>query len=122
MTTRQATAVGDIRSVLADVGDALACGALERLLALEPVLCAAVDRLAKAGDSPLDEGGRRAVEEARAALLRCRRLGASLIEFTRISLDPLGGHAYSRAGRMPGLESPSKGAGRAAGAMLEARG
>jgi hypothetical protein len=122
MTTRQATAVDGIRGALAEVGDALACGALDRLLAAEPVLCAAVDDLAQAGDSPLDQRGRAAVEEARAALLRCRRLGASLVEFARISLDPQGGHAYSRAGRMPARESASNGAARAAGAMLEARG
>jgi hypothetical protein len=122
MTPEQASAVAALRGVLAEVGDALACGALERLLAAEPVLCAAIDRLARAGESPLDEAGRRAVEEARAALLRCRRLGASLIEFTRISLDPQGGQAYSRAGRMPALESPSNPPGRLAGATLEARG
>ncbi len=122
MTTGQATALDAIRSALAEVGDALACGALDRLLAAEPVLSAAVDNLAKAGGSPLDESGGAAVEEARAALLRCRRLGASLVAFTRISLDPQGGHAYSRAGRMPAPESVSNGTVRAAGTMLEARG
>jgi hypothetical protein len=122
MTPEQARAVAAIQGVLAEVGDALACGSLDRLLAAEPALCAAVDRLARAGESPLDRAGKRTVEDARAALLRCRRLGASLIEFTRISLDPHGGQAYSRAGRMPALESPSNGPGRLAGAMLEARG
>jgi hypothetical protein len=122
MTTGQATAVDGIRTALAEVGDALACGALDRLLAAEPVLSAAVDNLAKAAGSPLDESGRAAVEEARGALLRCRRLGASLVEFTRISLDPQGGHAYSRAGRMPAFELAPNGTARAAGSMLEARG
>ncbi len=121
MTPDQAGAVTAMRSVLVEAGDALACGSLDRLLASEPALFAAVERLAGAGELPLDETGRAAVEQARAALLRCRRLGASLMEFTRISLDPRNAHAYSRGGLIPAGESPS-GPGRAPGAMLEARG
>lgn len=82
-----------LTAALNEVADALAAADLSRLLAAESGLGAALDGVS--GSRPAD---RRALDDARSALLRCRRLGASLVAFTRLSLDPEGTHVYSRRG------------------------
>ena len=99
-----------LNAALDEVGDALASADLVRLLAAEPGLGAALDALIGTTDPD-----RQAVERARSALLRCRRLGAGLVAFTRLSLDPAGTQAYSRRG---GEELP---AAPARGGSMEAR-
>jgi hypothetical protein len=82
-----------LTAALNDVADALAAADLSRLLAAESGLGAALD--AVGGSRPVE---RRALDDARSALLRCRRLGAGLVAFTRLSLDPEGTQVYSRRG------------------------
>jgi hypothetical protein len=82
-----------LNAALDELADALAAADLSRLLAVEPQLGAALDGMIGS------EGVRREdVERAQSALLRCRRLGAGLVAFTRLSLDPDGVQAYSRQG------------------------
>lgn len=100
-----------LTAALTEVADALAAADLARLLAAEPVLCAALDAVTAGAGAD-----RQAVEQARAALLRCRRLGAGLVAFTRLSLDPEGTQVYSRHGAGQGPELPPP------GTSMEARG
>ena len=97
--------------------------ALERIAAalihpsVEPLLDGemAIER-ALADMRPLDQlsdeervVARRELEQARAALLRCRRLGASLTDFVRLSLDAQGrGPSY---GPRPDTSATYAGAG-----------
>ena len=100
------TPIGCLTRALNDVADALASADLPGLLAAESRLGAAFDSLTPAG------ADRPSLEAARGALLRCRRLGASLVTFTRLSLDPQGLQAYSRCGAVAGgaaLAVPARG-------------
>lgn len=86
------TPVSRLKAALEDTAVALAAADLDRLLAAESALQAALHELPSMGavdpgDRPLF---RRELEGAAAALLRCRRLGANLSDFVRISLDAQG--------------------------------
>lgn len=86
------SSVEGLVSALTEVGDALAAGDLERLLRAEPALAIWV-----AGEpGPVSDPD--ALARARAALLRCRRLGASLMEVAGASLDPAVPRTYARNG------------------------
>ena len=87
------------------VGDALARADLERLLTAEPELATALDAVARCSPARSTGTSGLAIDAARSSLLRCRRLGAALLEFTRISLDPTGQSGYSRTGMVPGAGS-----------------
>jgi hypothetical protein len=87
------TPVVRLTAALNEVADALAAADLPRLLAAESGLGAALDGVVRS--QPVD---RHALDDARSALLRCRRLGAGLVAFTRLSLDPEGTKVYSRRG------------------------
>jgi hypothetical protein len=104
------------------VGNALGRADLDRLLTAEPELAAALEAVARLEPGVLDRDARIAIDAARAALLRCRRLGAALMEFTRISLDPSGQSGYSRAAMLPRADRASTAPAVVVGPTLEARG
>lgn len=95
MSDHLQTPVVRLTAALNEVADALASADLPRLLAAEPRLGDALDAMNAAG------ADRSSLEQARSALLRCRRLGAGLASFTRLALDPDGMNAYSRTGAAP---------------------
>ena len=102
MTIEEKVVFARLEQALQSVGDALSRADLERLLSAEPELGAALEGVALVQPIAFDDDLRAAIDSGRAALLRCRRLGAALVEFTRISLDPAGELAYSRIGMAPG--------------------
>jgi hypothetical protein len=104
MTIDEKAVFTRLAQALLCVGDALSRADLDRLLSAEPELGAALEAVARVHPIALDADLRAAIDRGRAALLRCRRLGAALVEFTRISLDPAGELAYSRAGMVPGAD------------------
>jgi hypothetical protein len=84
----QLAAVAGLRTALEDAAAALASADLKRLLGAETALQSALEVshspfAVPAGDQ---QAFRDALEGAAAALLRCRRLGAGLSDFVRISL------------------------------------
>lgn len=87
------TAVARLRSALEDTAMALATADLDRLLAADTALQAALQALSRLASVNPEERlqFRRELEAAAAALLRCRRLGVGLSDFVRISLDAHGG-------------------------------
>jgi hypothetical protein len=91
MSQPAGTALARLHAALDDLGDALAAADVSRLLAVEPQLGAALDGMIGSEGVHRDD-----VERAQRALLRCRRLGAGLVTFTRLSLDPDGMQAYTR--------------------------
>jgi len=95
------TSLVRLELALRAVGNALSRADLERLLTAEPELAAALDAVGRLSAADIDAEARIAIEASRAALLRCKRLGASLLEFTRISLDPAGVTGYARDGLRP---------------------
>jgi hypothetical protein len=86
------TPVSRLRTALEDTAMALATADLDRLLAADTALQAALHELPYMSAVHPDERllFRRELEGAAAALLRCRRLGAGLSDFVRISLDAHG--------------------------------
>jgi hypothetical protein len=88
------TPLARLTAALDDLAAALASADLARLLAVEPVLASALEGMA----GPATTADRDAIDRARAALLRCRRLGAGLTAFARLSLEPAGAPVYSRLG------------------------
>ena len=92
-----------LRTVLETVGDALSSGAFDRLVEAEAELAAALP------DQPIarrpgDGTARlaREIQSARRALVRARRLGASLADVVRISLHAQGRDSqYGRDGAHP---------------------
>ncbi len=85
-------AVARLRTALEDTAAALAEADLARLLASDTALqsaLSAMSGLAKADPSDRLQF-RRELEGTAAALLRCRRLGAGLSDFVRISLGARG--------------------------------
>jgi hypothetical protein len=93
-----------IRAVLNSIGDALAQGRFDLVTAAETELDAALRAAGAARhlgtDSAVRASLRTEILETRAALDRCRRLGASLTEFVRCSLAAQGRcGAYDRTGR-----------------------
>lgn len=87
-----------LRVALSSVAGALAGSDLEQLLACEPELASALEAALAAPRSAIT---RTEIARTRAELLRCRRLGASLVAFTQLSLDPDGAQTYSRSGSAP---------------------
>jgi hypothetical protein len=96
--------LGRLRAVLDEVAGALGTGSLDRLLAAEPELGLALEAVARLPVPPPQPELRVEIESVRAAVLRCRRLGAALGDVTRISLDPSGTRGYVRGGRTPAIE------------------
>lgn len=88
-----------LRQALTQVADALAAPNVDTLLAGETAVESALADLPNLNGLSADERARvrLELERARAALVRCRRLGAALTEFTRSSLDAQGHNAtYGR--------------------------
>jgi hypothetical protein len=97
-------------------GDALAGSHLDQLLEAEPALADALGRWPAPGALPVpadadQEAVRRALGRTRVELIRCRRLGATLVDLIRLSLASHAEGDYTRAGherapvRSPGLEA-----------------
>ena len=91
-----------IEAALGAVGDALAAMDLERLLEAEAGLNAALSGLGvtTALEGPAAQELREAIDRTYAALLRCRRLGNSLLAFTRVTTEVAARPQYSRTGEM----------------------
>jgi len=87
------TAVARLRAALEETAAALAAGDLDRLLGAETSLQAVLHELPQRVAPGPDERPlfRRELDGAATALLRCRRLGANLSDFVRLSLDAHGG-------------------------------
>ena len=85
--------IGRLRAALEETAAALAGADLDRLLAADTTLQAALSALPSLASAPSGDRShlRRELEGASAALLRCRRLGAGLSDFVRLSLDAHGG-------------------------------
>lgn len=100
--------VGRLKTTLDEIGDALVAGRLEELLSAEPV----VERMLARWPARLGtEVDRRAlamdVARARASLLRCRRLGASMHDFARMLAETRGAlQGYDEAGREREPDAP----------------
>jgi hypothetical protein len=111
--TRAIAAVARLRLALERTAAALARPDLETLLAGESEIEVALGDLPATYELSLEERSavRVEVEKAHAALLRCRRLGAALGSFVRISLEAQGLNEYG----------PRKGATPHAGQALDAR-
>jgi hypothetical protein len=81
-----------LRAAIEETAAALAGADLDRLLASDALLQKTLNDIPTA--VPPTPGGRadlrREVEEARAALQRCRRLGAALNDYIRLTLDAQG--------------------------------
>lgn len=98
----QALAVTRLRAALDELADALSAGSLDRLLACEARIDAALGAFALPEPGPNHDPAVRAdIESARTALVRCRRLGQSLEAFITAGLaarrsqagyDPRAGH------------------------------
>lgn len=113
MTPPAESPIVRLQAALDHVGEALASADLPKLLAAELKLGAALNAMGGVG-----QADRESIERARAALLRCRRLGAALARFTRVTLD-LGTDTYSRTGASAsdgGADVPTR------GNSMEARG
>ena len=84
--------VEGLRKALDQVSEALASPSLDKLLKGEAAIERALAELPTIKDvAHADRAGIRVeLEFARAALLRCRRLGASLTDLTRATLDAQG--------------------------------
>ncbi len=82
-----------LRQALEQTADALAKARLDDLLAAGEALEVALARIPRGRTpSPADADRLRAeIDAARAALLRCRRLGVSLGDFVRATFDVQGG-------------------------------
>lgn len=91
-------AVAHLRDALQEAANALALAHLERLLACEARIETALMQLPTRGLSPDARSVVLAeVEQARAALTRCRRLGQALDEFIRLGMSAQGlGSGYGR--------------------------
>lgn len=111
--THALAAVARLRASLERTAAALAQPDLDTLLAGESEIEVALSELPATFElSPEERRAVRAeVEGAHAALLRCRRLGAALGSFVRISLEAQGRNEYG----------PRKGATPYAGQALDAR-
>jgi hypothetical protein len=87
-----ASALAILRQRLDETAAALASADLDRLLACEAQLHAALATLSASWPS-VDNRSQLTAEltEIRALVARCRRLGGSLMEFVRTSLEGIGG-------------------------------
>src|SRR5262245_53860079 len=90
------TAVSRLRTALEGTAAALATADLDRLLAADTALQAALQALPRLASVNPEERlqVRRELEAAAAALLRCRRLGVGLSDFVRLCLDTHGHLGY----------------------------
>ena len=91
----------ELREVLEALAVALGRGDAAAVLATEPALQAAVAANGSAGSLPAQDRAATAAELqlARAALARCRAVGAATTALTGVTLDVLGGAgSYSRYG------------------------
>ena len=122
MSPEDRTTLVRLELSLRAVGNALGRADLDRLLTAEPELAASLEGVARLRPDDIDPDARIAIDAARAALLRCRRLGAALMEFTRISLDPSDRVGYSRGGVLPGFDRAGASSSLAVRPTLEARG
>jgi hypothetical protein len=86
-------AVKGLREAVERAADALASPRVEALLACEAAIEAALSDVTLPSGLAADERAavRAEIDAARGALLRCRRLGASLTEFIRLSFESHGG-------------------------------
>lgn len=93
-----AAAAAVLRLALEDAADALATADLDRLLACEARLDAAVTHLpARTAQDTSRATVLADIDAARAALTRCRRLGAALSQFVELGLSAQGfDREYSR--------------------------
>src|ERR1700752_3133059 len=82
-----------LTAALDELAEALATANLSRLLEVEPAICAALEGMQGSTDAD-----RQAIDRARAALMRCVRLGSGLAAFARLSLESIGAQVYSRRG------------------------
>jgi hypothetical protein len=90
-----------LRAALEDLAGALSRGDAPRVLAAEPALQAALAAVDPAGVGTREDRDAAAIElaAARAALARCRAIGAANAELTGVTLDVLGRTgSYSRHG------------------------
>ena len=85
-------AAARLRAAVEETAAALAGADLDRLLASDALLHKVLSEIPRVAS--LDADGRallrHEVDEAQAALRRCRRLGAALNDFVRLSLDAQG--------------------------------
>jgi len=90
---RVLTALKPLREALQQTATALATARLDSLLAAGEALEVALAAMPRtAATSPAQQEQLRAeIDAARAALLRCRRLGVSLSDFVRATFDAHGG-------------------------------
>lgn len=80
-----------LRLALERTAAALAAADLDALLAAGELLEVAIAELPAEADRAIDAAARRTdIEAARAALLRCRRLGLAMADFARTALDTHG--------------------------------
>jgi hypothetical protein len=105
MATRQdaLAAAARLRAALDDTAEALARPDVEALLAAEASLTHAFTTIPRLRALSAEEraAARTELLNARAALVRCRRLGAALADFVRLSLDARG----QAAGYNPSTEA-----------------
>jgi hypothetical protein len=89
---RPASAAARLRAALETMADALAASKLEAVLNVESALIAAISALPQIRSLDITErqDARADLEAAQVALARCQRLGGSLGDFVRISLDARG--------------------------------
>jgi hypothetical protein len=103
--TGEIAAVAELRAALERLADALAQPRLDALLAGESAIEAALARVPSVAVVAPESRGQlqREIEHARHMLMRCRRLGAALTDFVRVSFEAQGrGPAYGpRAGSAP---------------------
>jgi len=86
------TVASRLRAAVEETAAALAVADLDRLLAADIALQAALAQRPSTStvDPALQPFVRRELEAARTALARCRRLGAGLTDFVRLSFDARG--------------------------------
>jgi len=85
-------AAARLRAAVEDTAAALAGADLDRLLASEAQLLTVLNDIPRSPSLTLEERSRlrQEVEHAQSALRRCRRLGSTLNDFVRFSLDAQG--------------------------------
>ena len=92
LAPRPASAAARLRAALEAMADALAGGKLETLLNVESALIAAISALPtiRLLDAAGRADARTDLQAAQLALVRCQRLGGSLGNFVRVTLDARG--------------------------------
>ena len=110
MHSASASAHG-IRVALEQTANALAKARLDDLLAAAEALEMAIARNERAQPPPSEDAERLRgeVEAARAALLRCRRLGVSLSDFVRATFDAHGAATDYDSARQAAAEMTGRG-------------